>query len=69
MLWTLASKDVDQIYTFAAENDETGIAQVARAKELLQKYFKVKPVDDEPAKFTLPLRPKKWRLKRIRWAT
>ena len=52
MLWTLASKDVEQIYTFAAENDEAGIARVERAKELLQKYFKVKPVADEPAKFT-----------------
>ena len=52
MLWTLASKDVEQIYTFAAENDEAGVAQVASAKELLQKYFKVKPVADEPAKFT-----------------
>lgn len=52
MLWTLASKDVDQIYTFAAENDEAGVAQVASAKELLQKYFKVKPFADEPAKFT-----------------
>ena len=52
MLWTLASKDVEQIYTFAAENDEAGVAQVAHAKELLQKYFKVKPVADEPAKFT-----------------
>ena len=52
MLWTLASKDVDQIYTFAAENDEAGVAQVASAKELLQKYFKVKSVADEPAKFT-----------------
>ena len=52
MLWTLASKDVEQIYTFAAENDEAGVAQVANAKELLQKYFKVKPVADEPAKFT-----------------
>ncbi|MBR5412475.1 MAG: 3-phosphoshikimate 1-carboxyvinyltransferase [Fibrobacter sp.] len=52
MLWTLASKDVEQIYTFAAENDEAGVAQVAHAKELLQKYFKVKSVADEPAKFT-----------------
>ena len=52
MLWTLASKDVEQIYTFAAENDEAGVAQVAHAKELLQKYFKVKPVADESAKFT-----------------
>ena len=52
MLWTLASKDVEQIYTFAAESDEAGVAKVTRAKELLQKYFKVKPVTDEPAKFT-----------------
>jgi len=52
MLWTLASKDVEQVYTFAAEGDEAGLAAVAGAKELLQKYFKVKPVADEPAKFT-----------------
>ncbi|SHL05557.1 3-phosphoshikimate 1-carboxyvinyltransferase [Fibrobacter sp. UWEL] len=52
MLWTLASKDVEQIYTFAAEADDAGIAQVASAKETLQKYFKVKAVSDEPAKFT-----------------
>ncbi|WP_407457954.1 3-phosphoshikimate 1-carboxyvinyltransferase [Fibrobacter sp.] len=52
MLWTLASKDVELIYTFAAENDESGIAKVENAKELLQKYFKVKPLTDEPAKFT-----------------
>lgn len=51
LLWTLASKDAEQIYTFAAEADEAGIAQVASAKETLQKYFKVKPVTDEPAKF------------------
>lgn len=51
LLWTLASKDSEQIYTFAAEADEAGIAQVAAAKECLQAYFKVKPVTDEPAKF------------------
>lgn len=52
MLWTLASKDVEQIYTFAAEDDESGIAAVSQAKEMLQRYFKVKPVADEPSKFT-----------------
>lgn len=52
MLWTLASKDVEQVYTFAAEEDEAGLAAVAGAKDLLQKYFKVKPVADESAKFT-----------------
>lgn len=52
LLWTLASKDSEQIYTFAAEADEAGIAQVAAAKEMLLAYFKVKPVSDEPAKFT-----------------
>ena len=52
MLWTLASKDVEQIYTFAAEDDESGIAAVLQAKEMLQRYFKVKPVADEPSKFT-----------------
>ena len=64
MLWTLASKDVDQIYTFAAENDEAGIAKVAQAKELLQKYFKVKPVDDEPAKFTFTFAPEEVAIKK-----
>lgn len=52
LLWTLASKDVEQVYTFAAENDEAGVAQVAKAKETLLSYFKVKVVSDEPAKFT-----------------
>lgn len=52
MLWTLASKDVEQIYTFAAEDDESGIAAVSQAKEMLQRYFKVKPVADEPSKFS-----------------
>ncbi|MCQ2063808.1 MAG: 3-phosphoshikimate 1-carboxyvinyltransferase [Fibrobacter sp.] len=51
LLWTLASKDSEQLYTFAAESDESGIAQVNAAKELLQKYFKVKIDTDEPAKF------------------
>lgn len=52
LLWTLASKDVEQIYTFAAEPDEAGIAQVAWARETLQKYFKVKILTEEPAKVT-----------------
>lgn len=51
LLWTLASKDPEQVYTFAAEANESGIALVNNAKEILQKYFKVKPVTDEPAKF------------------
>ena len=52
MLWTLASKDVEQIYTFAAEENESGVAAVSLAKETLLRYFKVKPVVDEPSKFT-----------------
>lgn len=51
LLWTLASKDPEQLYTFAAEADEAGIAAVGAAKALLQKYFKVKAETDEPAKF------------------
>ncbi|MCQ2054212.1 MAG: 3-phosphoshikimate 1-carboxyvinyltransferase [Fibrobacter sp.] len=51
LIWTLASKDSEQFYTFAAEADEAGVAQVNAAKELLQKYFKVKTETDEPAKF------------------
>ncbi|MCF0221022.1 MAG: 3-phosphoshikimate 1-carboxyvinyltransferase [Fibrobacter sp.] len=57
MLWTLASKDVEQIYTFAADEDEAGIAKVDAAKSLLQSYFKVNTVSDEPAKFTFTFAP------------
>lgn len=52
LLWTLASKDLEQVYTFAAEACEAGEAKVQAAKELLQKYFKVKALTDEPSKFT-----------------
>lgn len=51
LLWTLASKDLEQIYTFASNNDELSLQSISRAKELLQKYFKIKIVTDEPAKF------------------
>ena len=51
MLWTLASKDDEQLYTFAAEVNDAGIARVNTAKETLQKYFKIKVQKDEPAKF------------------
>ena len=50
LLWTLASKDAEQLYTAAAENDEAGIARVSAAKQLLQKYFKINVQVDEPAK-------------------
>ena len=50
LLWTLASKDAEQLYTVAAENDEAGIARVSAAKQLLQKYFKINVQVDEPAK-------------------
>ena len=51
LLWTLASKSCDTVFTFAAEADEAGIASVNAAKEMLQKYFKVDVQSDEPAKF------------------
>lgn len=51
LLWTLASKDPEQVYTFAAEPDRNGIERVVAAKDLLQKYFKVVPESDSPAKF------------------
>ncbi|MCF0223350.1 MAG: 3-phosphoshikimate 1-carboxyvinyltransferase [Fibrobacter sp.] len=55
LIWTLASKDTEQIYTFAEEPDDAGIAKVRAAKETLSKYFKVTAVTDEAdssAKFT-----------------
>lgn len=51
LLWTLASKDCSQVYTFATENDEAGVARVAAAAEMLQRYFRVKVEEDSPAKF------------------
>ena len=51
LLWTLASKSCDTVYTFAADGDEAGIASVNAAKALLQKYFKVNVQADEPARF------------------
>lgn len=51
LLWTLASKDSEQLYTFATEMDEAHIATLNVAKECLQKYFKIKIVTDEPGKF------------------
>ncbi len=48
LLWTLASKDSEQLYTVAA--DEADAALVAQTKQLLQKYFKINVQVDEPAK-------------------
>ena len=39
LLWTLASRDTEQVFTFAAEEGEAGVAAVALAKERLQSYF------------------------------
>ncbi|MBO7384336.1 MAG: 3-phosphoshikimate 1-carboxyvinyltransferase, partial [Fibrobacter sp.] len=51
LLWTLASKDTEQLYTLAAEPDREGVAKVVAAKASLLKYFKVKVETDGPAKF------------------
>ena len=51
MLWTLASKDTETLFTIAGNNDEDGSALVQRAKSLLLQYFVVKPCVDEPSKF------------------
>lgn len=64
MLWTLASKDSEQLYTFAAEADEAGVAQVNAAKDLLQKYFKVNVGTDEPAKFVFSFSPEELNVKK-----
>ena len=64
LLWTLASKDSEQVYTFAAENDETGAAAVAAAKVTLQKYFKVELESDEPARLVFRFAPEEPALKK-----
>ena len=51
LLWTLASRETEQVFTFAAENDEAGIAAVALAKERLQAYFKIHVESDNPSDF------------------
>ena len=51
LLWTLASRETEQVFTFAAENDEAGVASVALAKEWLQAYFKIHVESDSPADF------------------
>lgn len=69
LLWTLASKDSEQLYTFIApetagditSGDVTSGAASASplesAKQLLQKYFKIKPQTDEPEKFVFSFEP------------
>ena len=51
LLWTLASRDTEQVFTFAAEEGEAGTAAVALAKERLQSYFKIHVESDEPCCF------------------
>jgi 5-enolpyruvylshikimate-3-phosphate synthase len=64
LLWTLASKDSEQVYTFAAGDDEAGAAAVSAAKATLQKYFKVVAESDEPAKFVFRFAPEEPALKK-----
>ena len=64
LLWTLASKDSEQVYTFAAGDDEAGTAAVSAAKATLQKYFKVVAESDEPAKFVFRFAPEEPALKK-----
>ena len=51
LLWTLASCDTEQVFTFAAEEGEAGVTAVALAKERLQSYFKIHVESDEPCCF------------------
>ena len=51
LLWTLASRDTEQVFTFAAEEGEAGVTAVALAKERLQSYFKIHVESDEPCCF------------------
>ncbi len=64
LLWTLASKDSEQVYTFAAGDDEAGAAAVSAAKATLQKYFKVVAESGEPAKFVFRFAPEEPALKK-----
>ena len=64
LLWTLASKDSDQVYTIAAEPDREGIEKIVAVKETLQRYFKVRVEDDAPAKFVFRFAPEEPALKK-----
>lgn len=74
LLWTLASKDSEQLYTFiatetagavtsdavisgAATSGAASASPLESAKQLLQKYFKIKPQTDEPGKFVFSFEP------------
>lgn len=57
LLWTLASKDSEQIYTFADDDDEAGKARLEKAKAQLNRYFKIKVVTEEPSKFQFTFLP------------
>ena len=64
LLWTLASKDPEQLYTFAAEPDKEGVEKIVAVKEMLLKYFKVAVESDGPAKFVFRFMPEEPVLKK-----
>jgi len=57
LLWTLASRDTEQVFTFAAEEGEAGERAVNFARELLQKHFKIVQEGEEPCKFQFRFAP------------
>ena len=64
LLWTLASRDTEQVFTFAAEEGEAGVTAVALAKERLQSYFKIHVESDEPCCFKFRFDPAEPALKK-----
>jgi len=51
LLWALASKDSEQVYTVSAEADREGIERIVSVKETILKYFRLHVEEDSPAKF------------------
>ncbi len=64
LLWTLASRDPEQVYTVSAEPDREGIEKIVAVKEMLLKYFKLAVESDGPAKFVFRFAPEEPALKK-----
>ena len=57
LLWTLASRDTEQVFTFATEEGEEGERVISSARELLQRHFKIVVEGEEPCKFQFRFAP------------
>ena len=57
LLWTLASRGTEQVFTFATEEGEEGERVISSARELLLRHFKIVVEGEEPCKFQFRFAP------------